>query len=50
MRKSKNKKTLYYTLVKAGKEIFSSVKKIDAVFEHQKYKRHQKVQLRETFK
>jgi hypothetical protein len=39
-----------YELVRNGKVIFSSTRKLDAVFKHVKYTRAQKVFLRENVK
>lgn len=37
-----------FKLIQNNKVIFQSNKKIDATFEHQQYKRHEKVRLVET--
>ncbi len=37
-----------YKLIKNNKVIFKSAKKIDAIFEHQQYKRRDKVRLVEA--
>lgn len=37
-----------YELVRAGKVIYTSIRKLDTVFAHQKYHRGQGVSFRET--
>jgi len=45
-RKTKAKKR--FELFKHGKLLFSSLRKLDTIFEHNKYKRRDKVTYRET--